>query len=45
MRESTGRNKGWEEGDVRTIRWGEEWMRWTVIAEPAVLAGNYCILQ
>jgi hypothetical protein len=48
MRESAGRNKGREEGDVRTIRrggGGGEWMLWTVIAEPAVLAENYCILR
>jgi hypothetical protein len=45
MRESAGRNKGREEGDVRTIRGGGEWMLWTVIAEPTVLAEIYCILR
>jgi hypothetical protein len=45
MRESTGRNKGRKEGDVRTIRReGTKWMLWTIIAEPAVLAENYYVL-
>jgi hypothetical protein len=36
MHESAGRNKGREEGDVRTIRRG--WMLQMVFAEPAVVA-------
>jgi hypothetical protein len=43
MRESAGRNKGREEGDVRTIRQGGM----DVVdcnCEPAVLVENFCIL-